>query len=154
MTQNLVSLDLSADLPKFDAALDAIEQVMDIFVSLTPEQMRRLTKIGDKSETFCRQTAAILEQNKQALPPGFDLEELKRDFAAYDALRPRLLRLQALTAKCADTRVALGSDIQAASYDGYGLLKMFGKADNVAPLQESMRSNVRRKSPAPGQDAA
>ena len=154
MAQNLVSLDLTDNLPKFDAALDAIEKVIDIFVSLTPEQVRRLTKIGDKSETFCRQTAAILEQNKQALPPGFDLEELKRDFAAYDALRPRLLRLQALTAKCADTRVALGSDIQAASYDGYGLLKMFGKADNVAPLQESMRSNVRRKSPAPGQDAA
>ena len=154
MAQNLISLDLTDNLPKFDAALDAIEQVMDIFVSLTPEQVRRLTKIGDKSETFCRQTAAILEQNKQALPPGFDLEELKRDFAAYDALRPRLLRLQALTAKCADTRVALGSDIQTASYDGYDLLKKYGKADNVAPLQESMRSNVRRKSPAPGQDAA
>ncbi|WP_374241220.1 hypothetical protein [Zoogloea sp.] len=154
MAQNLISLDLTDNLPKFDAALDAIEQVMDIFVSLTPEQVRRLTKIGDKSETFCRQTTAILEQNQQAVPPGFDLEELKRDLAAYDALRPRLLRLQALTAKCADTRVALGSDIQAASYDGYGLLKMFGKADNVAPLQESMRSNVRRKSPAPGQDAA
>ena len=154
MAQNLISLDLTDNLPKFDAALDAIEKVMDIFVSLTPEQVRRLTKIGDKSETFCRKTAAILEQNKQALPPGFDLEELKRDFAAYGALRPRLLRLQALTGRCADTRVALGSDIQAASYDGYGLLKMFGKADNVAPLQESMRSNVRRKSPAPGQDAA
>ena len=154
MAQNLISLDLTDNLPKFDAALDAIEKVMDIFVSLTPEQVRRLTKIGERSETFCRQTTAILEQNKQALPPGFDLKELKRDLAAYDALRPRLLRLQALTAKCADTRVALGSDIQAASYDGYGLLKMFGKADNVAPLQESMRSNVRRKSPAPGQDAA
>ncbi len=51
-------------------------------MSLTPEQVRRLTKIGSKSETFCRQTAAILEQNEQALPPGFDLEELKRDFAA------------------------------------------------------------------------
>ena len=154
MTQNLISLDLSDDLPKFDAALDAIEGVLDAFVSLTPEQMRRLTKIGDKSETFCRQTAAILEQNKQALPPGFDLEELKRDFAAYDALRPRLLRLQALTAKCADTRVALGSDIQTACYDGYDLLKKYGKADNVAPLQESMRSNVRRSTPAKVDDAA
>lgn len=154
MTQNLVSLDLSADLPKFDAALDAIEQVMDIFVSLTPEQMRRLTKIGDKSETFCRETLATLELNKQALPPGFDLDELKADLAAFDALRPRLIRLQALTAKCADTRVALGSDIQTACYDGYDLLKKFGKADNVAPLQETMRSNVRRKSPIPGKDAA
>ena len=70
MTQNLVSLDLSDDLPKFDAALDAIEGVMDAFVSLGPEQIRRLTKIGEKSETFCRQTVAILDQNRQALPPG------------------------------------------------------------------------------------
>ena len=91
---------------------------------------------------------AILDQNRQALPPGFDLEELKRDFAAFDALRPRLNRLEALAAKCADTQVALGSDILAACYDGYALLKVFGKADNVAPLRESMRSGVRRNPPA------
>lgn len=154
MTQNLVSLDLTDDLPKFDAALDAIEGVMDVFVSLTPEQIRQLTKIGEKSETFCRQTIAILDQNKQALPPGFDLDELKRDLAAYDALRPRLIRLQALAAKCADTQVALGSDILSVSYDAYRLLKAFGKADNVTPLQESMRSNVRRTSPTKGGNAA
>ncbi len=153
MSQNLVSLDLTDDLPKFDAALDAIEGLMDVFVSLTPEQMRKLTKIGEKSETFCRQTVAILDQNRQALPPGFDLDELKRDLAAYDALRPRLNRLQSLVAKCIDTQVALGSDVLTASYDGYGLLKLFGKADNVTPLVESMRSGVRR-SPAPKTDAA
>jgi len=44
--------------------------------------------------------------------------------------------------------VALGSDILAACYDGYALLKVFGKADNVAPLRESMRSGVRRSPPA------
>lgn len=153
MSQNLVSLDLTDDLPKFDAALDAIEGLMDVFVSLTPEQMRKLTKIGEKSETFCRQTVAILDQNRQALPPGFDLDELKRDLAAYDALRPRLNRLQSLVAKCGDTQVALGSDVLTASYEGYGLLKLFGKADNVTPLVESMRSGVRR-SPAPKADAA
>ena len=153
MSQNLVSLDLTDDLPKFDAALDAIEGLMDVFVSLTPEQMRKLTKIGEKSETFCRQTVAILDQNRQALPPGFDLDELKRDLAAYDALRPRLNRLKSLVAKCVDTQVALCSDVLTASYDGYGLLKLFGKADNVTPLVESMRSGVRR-SPAPKTDAA
>ena len=154
MTQNLVSLDLSDDLPKFDAALDAIEGVMDIFVSLTPEQIRRLTKIGEKSETFCRQTVAILDQNRQALPPGFDLDELKRDLAAYDALRPRLNRLKALVARCGDTQLALGSDVLSASYDGYGLLKMFGTADSMTPLTESMRSGVRRTAPAKGDGTA
>jgi len=154
MSQNLVSLDLTDDLPKFDAALDAIEGVMDVFVSLTPEQMRKLTKIGEKSETFCRQTVAILDQNRQALPPGFDLDELKRDLAAYDALRPRLNRLKSLVAKCGDTQVALGSDVLTASYDGYGLLKLFGKADNVTPLVESMRSGVRRSPTPTANDAA
>ena len=154
MTQNLISLELTEDLPQLDAALDTVERMLNAFVSLDAEQMRRLSKIGDKTESFCRQTAAILDQNRQALPPGFDLEELKRDFAAFDALRPRLNRLEALAAKCADTQVALGSDILAACYDGYALLKVFGKADNVAPLQETMRANVRRKSPAPGDDAA
>ena len=154
MSQNLVSLDLTDDLPKFDAALDAIEGVMDVFVSLTPEQMRKLTKIGEKSETFCRQTVAILDQNRQALPPGFDLDELKRDLAAYDALRPRLNRLKSLVAKCGDTQVALGSDVLTASYDGYGLLKLFGKADNVTPLVESMRSGVRRSPTPSANDAA
>ena len=154
MNQNLVSLDLTADLPKFDAALDALEGLMEAFVSLTPEQMRKLTKIGEKSETFCRQTVAILDQNRQALPPGFDLEELKRDLAAYDALRPRLNRLKSLVAKCGDTQVALGSDLLTASYDGYGLLKLFGKADNVTPLVESMRSGVRRSPTPTANDAA
>ena len=36
MAQNLVSLDLTDNLPKFDAALDAIEKVMDIFVATSP----------------------------------------------------------------------------------------------------------------------
>ena len=90
----------------------------------------------------------------QALPPGFDLDELKRDLAAYDALRPRLNRLKSLVAKCGDTQVALGSDVLTASYDGYGLLKLFGKADNVTPLVESMRSGVRRSPTPTANDAA
>jgi hypothetical protein len=150
MTQNLISLELTDELPQFDAALDTIDRILKTFVSLDAEQVRRLTKLGDKTESFCRQTVAILDQNRQALPPGFDLEELKRDLIAFDLLRPRLNRLEALTSKCADTQVALGSDILSASYDGYALLKVFGKADNVAPLRDSLRSGVRRKAPNTG----
>ncbi len=154
MTQNLISLDLAEALPEFDAALDTIDRILKAFVSLDAEQMRRLSKLGDKTESFCRQTAAILDQNHQALPPGFDLEELKRDLAAFDALRPRLNRLEALTSKCADTQTALGSDILSASYDGYALLKVFGKADNVTPLRDSLRSGVRRDAANPGNGSA
>lgn len=154
MTQNLTSLDLAEELPQLDAALDTIDRILKAFVSLDADQMRRLSKLGDKTESFCRQTAAILDQNRQALPPGFDLDELKRDFAAFDLLRPRLNRIEALAAKCADTQIALGSDILSASYDGYALLKVFGKADNVAPLRDSLRSGIRRKTVTPGKASA
>ena len=150
MTQNLISLELTEDLPQLDAALDTVERMLNAFVSLDAEQMCRLSKLGDKTESFCRQTVAILDQNHQALPPGFDLEELKSDLVAFDQLRPRANRLEALTSKCADTQTALGSDILSASYDGYALLKVFGKADNVAPLRDSLRSGVRRKAANPG----
>lgn len=149
MTQNLISLDITDDLPKLDGLLDEMERMLDAFISLDAEQRRRLTKIGDRSESFCRQTLSILEQNRQALPPGFDLEELKRDLAAFDDLRPRLLRLQAVAAKWDDTHLALGSDIMMASYEGYALLKVFGKADHVTPLQDKMRASSRHRTPAP-----
>ena len=110
MTQNLTSLDLAEELPQLDAALDTIDRILKAFVSLDADQMRRLSKLGDKTESFCRQTAAILDQNRQALPPGFDLDELKRDFAAFDLLRPRLNRIEAL----ADVAASLGIDDPAA----------------------------------------
>ena len=63
MTQNLISLELTEDLPQLDAALDTVERMLNAFVSLDAEQMRRLSKIGDKTESFCRQTTAILDQS-------------------------------------------------------------------------------------------
>lgn len=79
---------------------------MDVFVSPTPDDARHDQDRGQERDLL---PVAILDQNKQ-LPP-LDLGEPKRDSTAFDALRPRLIRLQALAAKCADTQVALGSDI-------------------------------------------
>ena len=44
MTQNLISLELTEDLPQLDAALDTVERMLNAFVSLDAEQMRRLSK--------------------------------------------------------------------------------------------------------------
>lgn len=139
MTQNIVSIDLSAEaLAELDQALTTIERVFEPFITLLADEVRALNKMGDKSEQFCRQTALVLEHNRDILPPSFSVAEMQRDFAAFDALRPRLLRLREVVAKAEDTETALGSDILVAMLEGYALMKMFGKSEGLETLRKAM----------------
>ncbi|MBP8134495.1 MAG: hypothetical protein KAY13_09490, partial [Zoogloea sp.] len=60
------------------------------------------------------------------------------DLAAHATLAPRALRLREVLSRFEDTQMALGSDIMVAASDGYALMKMFGKAEGLSALQESM----------------
>lgn len=152
MTQNLVSVHLSdADLSSLDQAIAALEVLSARFVSLSGDEVRGLTKMGDKSEPFCRQTLMVLEQNRETLPPSFDLAEMKADLAAMDVLRPRVLQLKEVLARMEDTLIALGSDTMVAASEGYALMKMFGKAEGLSALQQTMlvRRPGRPRQPEP-----
>ena len=146
MSQNLVSLDLgAADVLAIDAALDTLEKLFAGFVELTPEQRHKLTKMGDRSEAFCRQTLMVLAQNKQMIPPGFDLDEAQSDLLTFDTLRPRIQRLRGLLSKGEDTEMALGSDVMRASYDGYALAKLFGQGAALDTLKDAMSVRYTRR---------
>lgn len=97
MSQNLLSLNFTdAQLADIDNALSALESGLQKLIALTVDQRRGLTRMGPKSETFCRQTLTVLTQNPQVIPPSIDLAEAQADLAALDRLRPRLARLQRL----------------------------------------------------------
>ena len=150
MSQNLISLDLTADdVAAIDAALDTLEKHFAHFIELTPEQRHKLPKMGDRSEAFCRQTLMVLDQNKQLIPPTFDLAESQGDMLAFDTLRPRIQRLRALLSKGEDTQLALGSDLMRASYDGYALAKVFGQGAALETLKDAMSVRFTRR-PAKG----
>ena len=69
MSQNLIALDISDEqLAAANAALTQLESVLSGLVSLSPDDRRRLAKMGPKSETFCRQAVRVLEQNPQVVP--------------------------------------------------------------------------------------
>ena len=139
MTQNLVSLDISAaDVAEFDAALAVIEKFVKPLLSLTADEVKGLSKMGDKSEQFCRQAAMLLGQNRDVLPATFALDEMVSDLAAFDMLRPRAVRLHDAVAKLDDTLMALGSDVMVAASKGYGLMQMFGKDESLTTLQDAM----------------
>ena len=154
MPQKLISLDIGADaIAAVDQAIAALENFTKPFLTLTADEKKDLFKMGDKSVTFCQQTAMVLEQNQQALPANFDYAEMKSDLAAYTLLEPRILRIKEVLARMEDTQTALGSDVMVAASEGYALMKMFGKAEGLGELQQTMKSR-RPGRPRKGDTAA
>ena len=111
MRQNLIDLARPAEsLTAIDEALAELESHLCGLIALTVDQRRQLTKMGDKSEAFCRQAMNVMADNPSILPRNLDLTALQRDLTALDALRPRLLRLPRLHERASDTEMALGSN--------------------------------------------
>jgi hypothetical protein len=139
MSQNLVSLSFSAeDIAAIDAAIGTLENKFAHLVQLSVDDRRSLTKMGEKSESVCRQTLMVLAQDAQVIPPGYDLAEAQRDLAVLDLLRPRFSRIRLLRSKADDTEMALGSDVLAAALEGYAIAKAFGKGAGLDSLKEAM----------------
>lgn len=148
MTQDLLALDISdADWAAIDAALTTLETKLAAkLLDLTPNDRRRLTKMGDKSEAFCRQALVVGRQNAAKLPPdtATDLTTEEGDLAALDKLRPRLARLTALSEKADDSEIALGSDIMVFSLALYGVLKAIGAGAGLDALKAQMGARFDR----------
>ena len=146
MTQNLIDLNLSTEsLAAIDAALATLETELAPLLGLDPELRRDLTKMGAKSEAFCRQAVAAFSEHAQVLPRNFDVDAYRADLAALDALRPRLARVQRLYERMADSEMALGSDLMVASLEGYALLKVAGRGEGLDALRPSLGARFDRK---------
>ena len=107
-------------------------------------QPLELTKMGDKSEAFCRQAVVAFSQNAEVLPRNFDVAAYQRDLAALDALRPRRQRLDRLQELLADTEMAVGSDLMNASLEGYAVLKVAGKGAGLDGLRQMLSARFGR----------
>ena len=152
MTQNIISLELSdGQIAVALEALTELEGALSGLISLDAEERRRLTKMGQKSEVFCRQALSVLAQNPQIVPPSLDLAEAQADLRTLDRLRPVLDRLQRLAERGADTEIALGSDAMDVALEGYALLKVSGKNQGLDGLRKelSTRWSKTRRTPEP-----
>ncbi len=155
-TQNLIDFELSAEaMAEIDAALDRVEAQLVLLRGLDPDQRRTLVKMGDKSEAFCRQALVAFTQNSDILPRNFDVEGYQRDLVTLEALRPLRQRLARLLERLEDTEMALGSDLMAASLEGYAVLKVSGKGAGLDGLRAmlSTRFTRRRRSAVDTEDA-
>ena len=74
MSQNLLSLTLTDEqLAAVDGALTALETATADLIAMDNVTRRQITKMGDKSEAFVRQTLLVLEQNPDIVPAALGL---------------------------------------------------------------------------------
>jgi hypothetical protein len=145
MSQNLIDLDLSTDaLAAIDGALATLEEHFAGLLALTPDQRRGLTKMGDKSEAFCRQAVVAFAEHPGVLPRNFDLDAYRRDLSTLDTLRPRAIRVARLYERMQDTDTALGSDLMTNSLEGYAVLKVAGKGAGLDNLRQMLSARFSR----------
>ncbi|MCT7308240.1 MULTISPECIES: hypothetical protein [Ralstonia] len=147
MSQNLISLQLSTtDLAAVDSALKTIEDKLTGLIDLSIKQRRFLNKMGDKSEAFARMAVEVLGNNPNVLPANFNLAEVRRDLAAFDQLRSRLVRVNRIQERMADSQLALGSDVMNAVLEGYAFLKVAGKGEGLDTARKALSARF-AKSP-------
>lgn len=139
MAQNQYSVILTeTTLNEAINAVLVVERVFEVLISLDKPTRRRLTKMGRKSEVFCRQTLRVLDQNPQIVPPSLDLAAANDDLDVLDRPRPVTERLRRLLERCTDTEIALGSDVMEAALEGHGLLKVAGRNQGLEALRKEL----------------
>ena len=140
--QNLISLSLTADdYAEIDNHLNQIEQKLTGLIELPLATRRRLIKMGDKSEAFCRGTLGLLGDTPEVVPPGLNVADAVQDLSQLDFIRSRTRRVRRLLGRLEDSETALGSDVMAASLAGYAMLKVMGKGSGL----EALRGDVSRR---------
>lgn len=138
--QNLVDVHFdAAQWAAVDEALLQLERVWSpMLVLLGPVGRRRVVKMGDGSEAFCRGAHRLGRDNSALIPSSIDLDEMARDLVSHDELASRHARLAKLLEKVVDTDVALGSDAMTAALQCYAQLKLAGRASGLDPLRRDL----------------
>jgi hypothetical protein len=149
MSQSLVDTHLAAEQwAVVDQLITQLEQALaPLLVALAPDDRRRVVRMGDGSEAFCRKALDAMTENSALLPRNLDVEEMRRDLASHDALNARNVRLSRLLEKVRDTDTALGSDVMACALEGYAFLKIAGKSEGLSGLRRELGKRFENNGP-------
>ncbi len=155
MSQATLSLSFTDDQAiAIDAALNELEAQFAALVAMPAGERRRLMKMGDKSEAFCRQTLSLLDQNRQLVPQSMGLTDVQQSLDALDWMRPRMQRLIRLGERLSNTDTVVGATIMQASLQGYALLKVTGRHQGLEGLRETLGARFSRRPKVPEAKAA
>ena len=139
MSQNLVSITFTSDqITALDHAIGELENQLQGLASLSIDARRTASKMGPKSEAFCRQTINALQLYPHVVPPSIGVDDARASLDTLDQLRPFFQRMHRLSQRSTDTELALGSDVMVAALQGDGVLKAVGRAQRLETLRREL----------------
>lgn len=124
MQINRISATLSQqDRNEIISMVNRIKEKLPFLVSLTSEEIKDLTKMGDKSRTFSSKALEIVNQNPDIMPRGFDIEEFRKDMELFQSLDAVSFALRQLSQLIDSTQILVGSDAYISSLIVYDQVK-------------------------------
>ena len=140
-----INITLSAEqTAAISAAVTGLNTAMPFLLGYTPEERRRLQRLGPRRESFARLAVETATQNPDLIPASVNLPGLTRDVALHEVLTSVRTQLQQLLQQVEDTQQAAGWDIYNGGLEIYRALKSHGRnrglGETIAQLKTRLRS--------------
>lgn len=130
-----------------DALATANSILLPFLIALTPEQRKKMLKVGDGTEPFVDKVMDYAVTDPQFLPAYVQLAEMQKDYDAVEGLLPIFRTVQQLESKLNDTVMLVGSEVYQYSLSYYNSVKMGTKMNspNAKPIYEDLKKRFEKK---------
>ena len=153
--ENLVSFDIpDEDIQKVQDALKIVSDIMRKYlIALSPEQRRKMLKMGDGSEPFVEKVLDYVKSNPQFLPAVLSAEEMEKDWKVINQLLPIMRTIDQLASNLNDTIMEAGSELYKAALGYYKGVEIGAQMNypDAKPIAEDLGKRFagqgRRKKP-------
>lgn len=142
------------DLAAIDAALTQLEQRFSRLVALDAKERRRLYKMGNKTEKFCREALTVLDKNRQLASPAMDLNGALSALRTIDELRPRTKQILRLAERMRDTELALGAEVATTARQGYNAMGEHGDRHGLTGMRQTLAVRYKKRTQAANDDGS
>ena len=124
MAYQNISHTLPADvMNQLRSNLQQINASLPFLVTLSPDEIRGLVKLGPKSADFVQDAYGAAMAFPQILPQSFDPQEFGRDTTLFAQLAEVKLLLDSLTEKVNNTYFAVGSESMQSALEIYAYVQ-------------------------------
>ncbi len=127
------------------AAVATIKAKLPFLIDLSTDERKALPKMGDKSRAFVSKALEVATQNPDFLPRSFNLDEMRKDVALFEAMYPVVVALAQLQELMDDTYTTVGSEAYAAALQVYNYAKASGQGAGLDSVVDELGQRFARK---------
>ena len=144
--QNRIDAALSAaDKDQILQLIQQIKGLMPFLVDLSADEIRELSKMGDRGLPFVRAAITAAEHDDNFLPRSFEVAEMRKDVDLLESLPPIMAAVSQLNELLNDTWLLAGSDAFAAGLEVYAAAQRNGSGEAMTESLQNMGRRFERK---------